>query len=112
MLKLKSKHFLHFFSIGLLVCNLIVFAILLSDIRWWTLALAAVFLSYMLILPFDKRKSEWTWHGLVFMTIASIAIPICYTLIFKAYFYFEILAVELLVAVCLAVFLKGKRIMY
>jgi hypothetical protein len=110
--KLKVKHFLHFSSIGLLVCNLIVFAILLSNVRWWTFALAAAFLSYMLILPFDKRKSEWSWDGLVFMTIVSIAIPICYTLIFKTYFYFVVLVIELLATVFLAVLLKRKKILY
>lgn len=53
----KPKRILHILSSTCLVINLIVFAILLPEIRNWTLGLAFLFLVYTLLQLFDKRLS-------------------------------------------------------
>ncbi len=106
--RIDKKRFLHFVSNGFLIANLIAFAFLLPDVRWWTVALAVVFLAYTVILLFDKRKIEWSWWSLFFMSVVSVAIPICYIFLFELYFYFAIIAVEI-VASCVMSFLLKRN---
>jgi len=105
--KIKLKRFLHLLSNGWLVINLLVFAVLLPDIRVWTLCLAAVFAGYAIILLFDKRKGEWAWWSIIVEIIISIALSVCYILVFALYFYFAIICAQIVVsAVLLHIFNK------
>ena len=62
----KSKRILHILSNSCLVINLIVFAILLPEIRLWTLGIAFVFTAYLFLQLFDKRKDQWAWWDIIF----------------------------------------------
>lgn len=96
--QIKSKRLVHLLSSSCLVVNLIVFAILLPDIRAWTLGLAVVFLGYAILMLFDERKSEWAWWSIILGIVISIAVSICYTLLFSLYFYFAVMGVEIILS--------------
>ncbi len=98
---IKLKRFLHLLSNGWLVINLLVFAVLLPDIRVWTLCLAAVFAGYAIILLFDKRKSEWAWWSIVTGTIISIAVSAGYVIVFELYFYLAVICAQIVVSAVL-----------
>ena len=106
--RIHSKRLLHLLSNGFLVVNLVVFAVLLPDVRGWTVGLAAIFAAYTVLLFFDKRKREWTWWNLVFMTVVTIAISVCYILLFDLYFYFAIVGAEIILSSLLFFVLKKK----
>ena len=94
----KLKRILHILSNACLVINLIVFAILLPEIRLWTLGLAFVFIAYTLLQLFDKRKDQWAWWVIVFGIVLSLAVPVCYILLFDLYFYFAVIGTEFIIS--------------
>ncbi len=104
----KLKRILHILSNTCLVINLIVFAILLPDIRLWTLGLAFIFIAYTLLQLFDKRRDEWDWWVIVFGIILSVAVSVCYVILFDLYLYFIILAVQIIVSTVVFYILKKK----
>ena len=104
----KLKRILHILSSTFLVVNLIVFAILLPDIRIWTLGLAFCFIAYIFLQLFDKRKDQWAWWVIVFGIVLSLAVPVCYILLFDLYFYFAILAAQLIISSVIFYIFKKK----
>ena len=96
--RLKDMRILHVLSNTCLVINLIVFAILLPDVRLWTLGVAFCFLAYTLLQLFDKRKAQWTWSVIIFDIILSVAIPVCYVLLFELYLYFIVIAAQMILS--------------
>lgn len=94
----NKKRLLHLLSSGTLIVNLFVFAILLPDVRAWTLGLAAVFAAYAIVFLFDNRKDEWAWWCIVFGIIVSVAISVCYILLFSLYPYLAIMGAEIMVS--------------
>ena len=94
----KLKRILHILSSACLVINLIVFAILLPDIRLWTLGLAFVFLAYAFLQLFDKRRDQWSWWDIIFGIVLSIAVSVCYVLLFDLYLYFIVIALQIIVS--------------
>ena len=105
----KLKRLLHILSSSCLVVNLVVFAILLPDIRLWTLGLALCFLAYTFLQLFDKRKDQWAWWVIIFGIILSIAIPVCYILLFDLYLYFIIIASQIIISTAIVYIYKTKR---
>ncbi len=104
----KLKRLLHILSNGCLVINLIVFAILISDIRLWTLGLAFCFLAYTFLQLFDKRKDQWAWWVIIFGIVLSIAISICYILLFDLYLYFAIIGGQIIISSVIFCVFKKK----
>ena len=104
----KLKCILHILSSICLVINLIVFAILLPDIRLWTLGLAFVFLAYTFLQLFDKRRDQWAWWVIIFGIVLSLAIPICYILLFDLYLYFIVMAIQIIISTILFCVFKRK----
>ena len=103
-----EKLLIHLFSFGFLIANLIAFAILQSDIRAWTLGAAAILALYAIVFLFDKRKHEWEWWCIVFGVLVALSISVCYTLLFKLYFYFLVIAAEILLSAVLFRVFKNK----
>ena len=104
----KSKRILHILSSACLVINLIVFAILLPQIRLWTLGLAFLFLAYTFLQLFDKRKDQWAWWVIIFDIVVSIAISVCYVLLFDLYLYFLVIVAQVIILTVIFRILKGK----
>ena len=96
--KFRSKRILHILSNACLVVNLIVFAILLPGIRLWTLGLAFCFLAYTFLQLFDKRKDQWAWWVIIFGIVLSVAISVCYILLFNLYLYFIVIAAQAIIS--------------
>ena len=106
--QIKSKRILHILSNTCLVINLIVFAILIPNIRLWTLGLACLFIAYIFLQLFDKRKYQWAWWVIIFGIVLSIAISVCYIILFDLYFYFTILAAQLIISSVIFCVFKKK----
>ena len=104
----KLKRILHILSNACLVINLIVFAILLPEIRLWTLGLAFVFIAYTLLQLFDKRKDQWAWWVIIFGIVLSIAISVCYVLLFDLYLYFVVIAAQVIISTIIFRIFKRK----
>ena len=101
---IKLKRLLHVISNAALVINLAVFAILLPDVRLWTLGLTGVFALYTVLQLLDKRKSEWAWWIIICGIAVSFGISLCYVILFKLYLYFAVIAAQaviLTVAACI-----------
>ena len=105
----KLKRILHILSSAFLVINLIVFAVLLPDIRLWTLGLAFVFLAYTFLQLFDKRRDQWAWWVIIFGIVISIAISVCYVLLFDLYLYFIVIAAQIIILTTIVYIYKTKR---
>ena len=106
--RIKLKRLLHLLSNMCLIINLIVFAVLLPEIRLWTLGLAFVFVAYLFLQLFDKRKDQWAWWVIIFGIVLSIAISVCYITLFDLYFYFAILAAQLIISSVIFYIFKKK----
>ena len=106
--RFKLKRLLHILSSSCLVVNLVVFAILLPDIRLWTLGLALFFLAYTFLQLFDKRKDQWAWWVIVFGIVLSLAVPVCYILLFDLYFYFAVIGTEFIISSVIFYVFKKK----
>ena len=104
----KTKRILHILSNTCLVINLIVFAILLPDIRLWTLGLAFCFLAYTFLQLFDKRRDQWAWWVIIFGIFLSIAVSACYVLLFELYVYFVVIAAQIIISTIIFCALKRK----
>ena len=104
----KSKRILHILSSTCLVINLIVFAILLPEIRLWTLGIAFVFTAYLFLQLFDKRKDQWAWWIIIFGIVLSIAVSVCYALLFDLYLYLIVIAAEIIISTVVFCILKRK----
>ena len=107
-LQFKLKWILHILSSSCLVVNLVVFAILLPDIRLWTLALAFCFLAYTFLQLFDKRRDQWAWWVIIFGIVLSIAISVCYVLLFDLYLYFIVIAAQVIISTVIFRIFKRK----
>ena len=104
----KLKRILHILSNACLVINLIVFAMLLPDIRLWTLGLAFVFVSYIFLQLFDKRKDQWAWWVIILGIFISIAVSVCYVLLFDLYLYLIVIAAQIIISTIIFCILKKK----
>jgi len=104
----KLKCLLHILSITCLIVNLIVFAILIPDIRLWTLGLAFVFAAYIFLQLFDKRKDQWAWWVIIFGIFLSIAVSVCYVILFDLYLYLIVIAAEILISTIIFCIIKKK----
>lgn len=94
----RHKRLLHLISNSCSIINLIVFAILLPDIRVWTLGVAALFVAYTVVFLFDKRKHEWDWWCIFFEITIGISISVCYILLFDLYFYFAVVVAQVIIS--------------
>ena len=106
--QIKLKRILHILSNTCLVINLIVFAVLIPNIRIWTFGLAFLFIAYIFLQLFDKRKDQWAWWVIIFGIVLSIAISVCYIILFDLYFYFAILVAQLIISSVIFCVFKKK----
>ena len=105
----KLKRILHILSSTCLVINLIVFEILLPDIRLWTLGIAFCFLAYTFLQLFDKRKDQWALWAMIFGIFVSIAVSVCYVVLFDLYPYFIVIAAQIIISTVVFCVLLSER---
>ena len=108
MPQFKLKRILHILSNACLVVNLIVFAILIPYVRLWTLGLAFVFLAYTFLQLFDKRRDQWAWWVIIFGIVISIAVSVCYVILFDFYLYLIVIAAQIIISTITFCILKKK----
>lgn len=106
---LKKHKFIHVLSFGLLAIDLVIFAILLPEIRAYTVALAVLFASFAIMKLFDRRKQEWAWWIAIFEIILAVGICVCYVLLFELYFFFTVLILECVVSVVAYIIASKKK---
>ena len=104
----KLKRILHILSNACLVVNLVVFAILLPEIRLWTLSLAFCFLAYTFLQLFDKRKDQWAWWVIIFDIVISTVISVFYVILFDLYLYFIVIATQVIISTVISYILNKK----
>lgn len=105
---IQLKRLLHLLSGGCLVINLIIYAILLPEVRAWTFGLAFVFVAYTILQLLDKRKDQWAWWVIVFGIILSIAISVCYVILFDLYLYLIVIGAQMIVSSIIFCIFKKK----
>ena len=104
----ELRRILHILSSACLVINLIVFAILLPEIRAWTLVLAFCFLTYAVTQLFDKRRDQWAWWGIILGTVISIVISVSFILLFELYLYFIVITAQVIISTAIFCIIKRK----
>jgi len=107
--ELFIEKFTLFFSIGFLILNLIVFAIVMRDAWVLSLVLAGIFLIYLPIGATDRAEPIWIRCSRVLEIIMSIALSLAYILLFKK-FWLLFLPVLEIATVILFYFFVYKRI--
>ena len=104
----KLKCILHILSNACLVINLIVFSILISEIRAWMLGLTFVFVAYIFLQLFDKRKDQWAWWVIIFGIVYSVAISVCFAILFDLYLYLIVIAAQIVISTIIFCTIKKK----
>ena len=103
------KRLLHFLSCFWLVVNCIVLARLLPEPQKTSLIiLAFVFIVYAFIQQIDNRRSNWTWFGIIFCAIISVAIPVYDALSYKLDWYLIVIAAQILISTIIFFIFKKK----
>ena len=106
---MKQKRLLHFLSCFWLVINCIVFANLLPTPKTSPLiALAFVFIVYAFIQQIDQRRSAWAWWAIIFWSIASVAISAGCILAYELYWYFIVIAAQIIISTIIFCICKKK----
>lgn len=95
--QLKLKRLVHFLSCFWLIINCVVQAKIFSEV--FLLFLAFVIVFYGFIQQIDRRKSNWTWWGLVLFAIVSVAIPVFLILSYDLYWYLMVIAIQSVISI-------------
>ncbi len=77
-----TEKFTLFFSVGFLIINLLIFALVMSESLVISLVLAATFLIYLPIGYYDKQEEIWIICSRVLEVITSISVSLAYILLF------------------------------
>ena len=107
--QLFIEKFTLFFSIGFLILNLLIFAIVMSEAWIISLILALVFAIYIPIGASDKAEPIWIKCSRVLEILTSLALTLAYILLFKKFWLLFIPALEIAITLMFYFFVY-KRI--
>lgn len=93
------EKFTLYFSIGFLIINLIVFAVVIRESLILSLVLAGIFLIYIPIGAIDKAEPVWIKCSRVLEVIMSLALTLAYILLFKKFWLLVLPAVEISIVI-------------
>lgn len=93
------EKFTLYFSIGFLIINLIVFAVVIRESLILSLVLAGIFLIYIPIGAVDKAEPVWIKCSRVLEVIMSLALTLAYILLFKKFWLLVLPAVEISIVI-------------
>ena len=103
MINLRQKRLWYLLSKFFLVVNLIVFAILLPEVRLETFGIAFCFVAYTALHLWDQRNAEWTLRSVIVRVVISLGISLSYAILFEVYGFIVVIFPE-----CLISYVIGK----
>ena len=107
--RFKERRILFLTAMGILVLNLILVGILLSENVAWFLSSAFFFAFFAAIHCFDNRREMWTRGYVIFWIVFVFAVSPILFLWHKAYWWMIGYGIELLAFILLAVRMLKKR---
>ena len=102
------EKFTLFFSIGFLVFNLLIFALVMREAWIISLILAGVFLIYIPIGYFDKEEQIWLICSRVLEIITSVALSFAYILLFRKFWLLFLPILEIGAGILFYIFVYRK----
>ena len=115
------EKFTLFFSMGYLVFNLLIFALVMSEVWILSLVLAGLFFVYIPIGYYDKQEEFWITVSRILEIVTAFCLSLAYILLFKKFWLLFLPAIEIAGAVLFYVFIyrsyypkepKGRRRYY
>ncbi len=98
-----------FLSIGFLIINLLIFALVLPETKIFSLVLAGAFLVYIPIGLFEKESRFMTYFTRVFEIIVSLTVTLAYIILFNKYFLLILPIIEIAAPILLYFLVFKKR---
>ena len=99
-----AEKFTLFFSIGFLIINLLIFALVMSVAWKMSLILAAVFTVYIPIGYFDKQEQIWEITSRVLEILTSLSLSLAYILLFGKFWLLFLPVIEVAAAILFYIF--------
>lgn len=104
---LSQRKIIVSFATVSLVINLILIGILCPEGRWFALSFASIFLCYLIVNLFYKRRQEWSWFSVISSCVMYVGISFFSLLLSKLYWITYLLVAEILIFI-IVVFLIFK----
>ena len=87
------------------VLNLLLYALLIKELRVFLLICAGVFAAYFaLVFFFEIKDGEWSVFALFGNALVSLLISVFFPLAYKLYFWFAVIALEISGAILVYIF--------
>lgn len=87
------------------VFNLLIYALLIKELRVFLLICAGVFAAYFaLVFFFEIKDGEWSVFALAGNALVSLLVSVFFPLAYKIYLWFIAIAIELAVVIILYIF--------
>lgn len=102
------EKFTLFLSIGFLVINLLIFALVMREAWIMSLILAGVFLVYIPIGYYDKQEEIWIICSRVLEVITSISLSFAYILLFGKFWLLFLPILEMACGILFYIFVYRK----
>ena len=102
------EKFTLFLSIGFLIFNLLIFALVMRESWMVSLILAGIFLIYIPIGYYDKQEEIWMVCSRVLEMVMSVALTFAYILLFGKYWLLFLPLVEIAAFVLFYIFIYKK----
>ena len=102
------EKFTLFFSIGCLVLNLLIFALVMNEAWIMSLILAGLFLLYIPIGYYDKQEEFWITVSRVLEIATAFCLSMAYILLFEKFWLLFLPAVEISGAILFYIFVYRR----
>ena len=107
--RFRERRILFLAAMGILLLNLILTGVFLSENMAWFLIGAVVLVLFATVQCFDSRREMWTWGYVISWIVFSFVASAFLILWFKAYWWFIGYSIELIVFIILATSKLRKR---
>ena len=102
------EKFTLFFSVGFLILNLLIFALVIPKTWIVSLILAGVFLIYIPIGYFDKEEEIWIICSRVLEIVTAIALSLAYILLFEKFWLLFLPVLEVAAGILFYIFVYRR----
>lgn len=102
------EKFTLFLSMGFLIFNLLIFALVMRESWIMSLILAGVFLIYIPIGYFDKQEDIWILCSRILEIATSVALSLAYILLFGKFWLLFLPALEIAAGILFYIFVYRK----
>ena len=107
--RFQERRILFLTASGLLAVNFLMFALLSLPMRKGALILAALTGCFAAVQFTDKRKSLWSWGYLIVWFVIDTLVTAAFTWVAGIYWFWAVLAAELIAAGLLAYLLLKRK---